>query len=871
MQDLTDFLISRPTRRVEPTEDECLLLRGSLSGPIAEMLAHEAKLEDPAIEEQLSTFSDGHSNPLTPVASPDTPQQWVIALMVGIEIWLARQEDLASGVELQKQLDQAASTFAQSITSVTWTDALAQYAADVADWIVVWLFQTPKPHGDLAWATRYALVASLAQRARADLNVLTAQRVWTTLNRRTVTLPKALMRLFAQARIQLIREASVSDLHVIRSEWRGYLPGEIAMIRNVMAGETYQEQEKHLAETETTTQSETETTATQQRQDESQSETDMSRDLQTQIEVGVRGQVQTQYEQSAPGNRFSVSAGMDASVQLGRTERVASRIARQAVSKAISTLESRTRQSRIQRELIRTEETRDHGFSAGDEHRRGIYRWVDRVDRFQVFTYPDRLQLEFELPEPAEYVRWRTKAKVDASTAEAPPAWAVSASELTPEGALQLAAKYRASNLPVLPDEHVSLVQSKTAAPKDLPEHPDQEQWRVPSATIEVEVPVPDGYAAYEVDYAGYATPLHGTWRREYAGAAKDGGAPAEGFHVIMANVFVGTSNAGFFQTENSNWATANSLQGHRGDDQQTQYGGAMLNIVDPSGAAMSVPIAPAATGKLALSAQAAGCESLGITFTVKCARTQETLETWQHAVYDALFSAWNDWNRNWQNAQSRRALASELPVGESSPSRNLQTVKDELKRQVIAWLLDENPFNGREALLGAANTLDWRETDFERARSCAPTIQFMEQAFEWGNMTYVFYPYYWAGRPRWDQLSNLEGVDPEFERFLKAGSVRVVVPVRPGMEAALHHWLLYLEPFLGRPMPLPSDSMFVSVATEIHDLTQPPEGGIAGESWDARLGTTMVWLDTSENLPKNSTAKLGQAPHEPKDPIPLP
>lgn len=894
MQDLTEFLISRPPRRVEPDPADCLWLTGPLVRPIASALEAGAKLEDPALLEQLTTFSQGHSSPLVRLPSPDTPPQWVIALMIDFERWLAGQEDRATGVEVQKQLEQSAVVFQQHVPSASWRDALTQHAGNLADWIVVWLFGNPKPLDDLAWGTRYALVAALALEEASVLAALTADQVWAKLNRRIVSLPKALMRLFPQARIKLVREASVADLHVVRSEWRGYLAGEIAMIRNVMAGETYQEQEKHLAETESTTQADTETATTQQRQDESQSSTDLSRDLQTQIEVAVRGQVHTEYEQSAPGNRFSVSAGADAGVQLGRTERVASRIARQAVSKAISTTESRTRESRIRRELVRTEEIRDHGFTAGNENRRGIYRWVDRVDRYQVFTYPDRLQLEFELPEPAEYVRWRTRRQVAASATEAPPEWEVTQDGLTEANVIELAAKYRASNLPVLPDEYISIVQAKTAQPKDLPEHPSDEQWTVPSAAIELEVPIPDSHAAYEVEYAGYATPVHANWRREYSGAGKEGGAGAEGFHVIVANVFVGSSNAGFFQTESQDWATANSLQGKRDGNQQTQYGGATLNMVGANGGPTTVPLNPAATGKLALAAQATGAETLGLTFTVKCKRTQEAVSTWRNAVYDALFAAWNDWNRNWQNAQTRQALVSELPAGESSPARNLQTVKDELKRQVIAWLLDESPFLGRDGLIAppeqepldgpfhggrhghgarveTATSDAWLETDFGKARACAPTIQFLEQALEWGNMTYVFYPYYWARRTQWDQLAGLEGVDPDFERFLKAGSARAVVPVRPGMEGAMHHWLLYVEPFLGRPMPLPSDPMFVSVATEIHDLTQPPEGGIPGESWDARMGTTMVWLDTSQELPRNPNTKLGQAPHAPQDPIILP
>jgi hypothetical protein len=870
MMDLADFTVTRPLRRVEPTAEENLLLMSPLVRMVAQFLAQGALPGDSAITEALTAFREDSNHWVEGVANPDTGPQYLIALVHGIEIWLAQRDDLASGADLEEQVRLAMADYLDHYTTPGWSEALTEYAQDLAGWTVAWLFETPKKHSKLAWAARYALVVSLIQQDPQALSALKPGQVHARLNRRFVTLPSSLARAFPEARIKLIREASVADMHVVRSEWRGYLPGEIAMIRNVMAGETYQETDKQFSETENTALSETATSTSQQRQDESQNESDMSRDLQTQLSLAVRGHVQTDYEQNMPGSRYSVNAGGEASVQLGRSDRVASRIARKAVSKAVAALESQTKESRQRRELIRKETASRHAFSSDDANRSGIYRWVDRVDRYQVFTYPDRLQLEFELPEPAEYVRWRTAAKVRANETKAPPAWTVTREALTPDDVLALASTYRASNLPVLPDAEVSVVLAKSAVAADVPDAAGT-QWAPPTIEITAEVAVPAGYAAHSVDYSGYATPLHGKWMRQSVAQNNYESSPVDCYHGILANVYVGSSNAAYAQL-----VEGQSVQVRGASEVPPRYNEATLNISAEGQAAVTVALSPPAIDKLSLSAQATGCHAFGMTFTVTCKRTTETLATWQHAVYDALFSAWNDWNQAWQSAQDRRTLVSELPVGESSPSRNLQTVRDELKRQVIAWLLNESPFNGRNGLQAevtptAGTVAPWRETHFEEARRAAPTIQFFEQAFEWGNMAYVFYPYYWAGRDNWDELATLEGVDPEFERFLKAGACRVVVPARPGMEAAVHHWLLYQEPFLGRPMPLPGDALFVSVAAEIRDLTQPPEGGIPGESWDSRSGTTLVWLDSAMTLPKNAIVKLGIAPNEPREPIALP
>jgi hypothetical protein len=94
-------------------------------------------------------------------------------------------------------------------------------------------------------------------------------------------------------------------------------------------------------------------------------------------------------------------------------------------------------------------------------------------------------------------------------------------------------------------------------------------------------------------------------------------------------------------------------------------------------------------------------------------------------------------------------------------------------------------------------------------------------------------------------------------------------------------HWLMTQEPFMGDPLPLPGDipgeepgdppkqdPMYVSIAQEIRDLTGMPEGGEACDSWEARVGTTLLWLDSSSSLPINKENRLGKPPHQPQDPI---
>src|SRR5262249_7538098 len=56
--------------------------------------------------------------------------------------------------------------------------------------------------------------------------------------------------------------------------------------------------------------------------------------------------------------------------------------------------------------------------------------------------------------------------------------------------------------------------------------------------------------------------------------------------------------------------------------------------------------------------------------------------------------------------------------------------------------------------------------------------------------MTYILYPYYWADEGVWKDLMAVDGKDPDFVRFLRCGSARVVVPARPRFEDAIMYFV---------------------------------------------------------------------------------
>jgi hypothetical protein len=234
------------------------------------------------------------------------------------------------------------------------------------------------------------------------------------------------------------------------------------------------------------------------------------------------------------------------------------------------------------------------------------------------------------------------------------------------------------------------------------------------------------------------------------------------------------------------------------------------------------------------------------------------------HHVAQPPRNAHSEWSSDY-NAELRalKAQTEQVRIDGSSPARNAERIREELKRQILEQLMGQ-PFTGLSAMTRDEGT-GRPSTNLDKALDVAPTIQFLEQVMEWDKMTYVLYPYYWAHETLWKQLEVIEGPDPEFARFLRSGSARVVVSARPGYACAVQHWLWFGQPWGGGNAPAPDERGYISIADEIRSLTQAPDDGIPLESWEVRLPTTLVWLDPDPSLPKYNAAPRLDPPADPK------
>jgi hypothetical protein len=132
--------------------------------------------------------------------------------------------------------------------------------------------------------------------------------------------------------------------------------------------------------------------------------------------------------------------------------------------------------------------------------------------------------------------------------------------------------------------------------------------------------------------------------------------------------------------------------------------------------------------------------------------------------------------------------------------------------------------------------------------------IRFFENAFEWNNMMYVLYPYFWGRHARWISALHFTDPDPDFAAFLKAGAARIQVPVRPGFEKAVAYFLQFKQIWEGNDPPLRDDDLYVPIVDEIAENLGKLDDGVPypedAEPWEVRIPTSLVLVQNLEEIP---------------------
>jgi hypothetical protein len=679
-----------------------------------------------------------------------------------------------------------------------------------------------------------------------------------------------------------IRPVGVGDLKVVKQWLTAYRPGEISHVHNVMKGEDRTRDHRRLERSEESFSLTTERAEDVTSESQSTERFEVKKETENVVStmLNVHANANMTYNNSLAMITASAGGGFSYSTNSEDHTRVAQNFARDVVSKAVERVESRTVQQRSTVLTFETEEKNLQKFlNDGDEHISGMYRWIDKVYTAQVFNYGERLMFEFLVPEPAAFwVESRIQAYVhqvevpqppfpepERGTATLPFTW----DKITPEmfGALKIQYDLKDLDYPVR--NRTVPVRNKQTRDRTFKEVGINKE-NVTRA-FDCEIADAAGYEITEVNIVGHI---------EFA--AKN---PVNSYRLTLNDKVVYTDPAA-------------KAGGHPAPGWVTAEDGPIA--LTGTDAAMTLSF----TGSL---------EDYDLLISVRLVLPGASLEQFQRSVHALILSilqrrlderyleekqAFDAKMSEYTNrkAQLRAIAVRDLVTGESEAANRL-VINEEIKKHCLTMIAKEFDSDTSQDVLGKLDGMtergvcaefrhmeikekagerttigypireyltDYPSIELAVARKKATLVQFLEQAFEWDRISYLFYPYFWAQEKKWVELMHRrDDADPTFSAFLRAGMARVLVAVRPGYERAVPHYLGSRQPWGFRgAQPVIGQRLFVALHEEIRRQQDDRTGGRPeGEPWTYTVPTSLVYLHGSETPLPDLAAERAEQP----------
>ncbi len=584
-----------------------------------------------------------------------------------------------------------------------------------------------------------------------------------------------------------IRPAGITDLLVVRQHINRYQKAEIETIENVMLGESRRKTVRDQTTTQTTSTTESATTT------QVTKETDSTErfTLQNEIDKALQEQLGVKAGASVSYHGGTVDASVNASVDYSQSksesQKIASDYAREVVSKAATQVTTTTKQQLIQQFTEVMETLEDHSF----DNSKGKAH-ISAVYQWLNKVYTAQIfnygsRLIYDVIVPEPALQWI------AAFANLP-----SPTGITPEPP----PVFDVDPSAITPANFEKLAQKFRAS--GVPAPPPAKQGAAataimtkdqPSTDAMVTLKVPDGYVAREV----------------WVSCEYDWSDPANGLALLF-----GEANISFVQNEGPKLVKLDRIM---------------------------------ATADVAVGILAYHLSNYSISFRVSCELLPEGLQAWQQQVFDKLLAGWSSWRADYQDALSKQQQALQAagnPTLGGNPDQNRAIERTEVKRSFLQLLLGNFNLSGVDT-----SSPNFPHPKLPDAIAQGEYVRFFEQAFEWEQVSYVLYPYFWGDQGRWLQKLQLATDDPLFQSFLRAGSARVVVSVRPGFETALDYFFTLGQLWGGGGPPPVSSPLYLAITEELKEQSGAPGNEKPyGDPWEISLPTSMIRLRTDDKLP---------------------
>jgi hypothetical protein len=594
----------------------------------------------------------------------------------------------------------------------------------------------------------------------------------------------------------LIKPLGIGDLKVVKQKLRSYQLGEVAHIENVLRGEYKERRYRVLDRTEETV------TVAEETQEETTKDTQTTErfELKKESENTIQEQMSVQAGVTVSGSYGVVTFGAHGdfayTTSSQQSTKSSSNFAREVIDKSVTRIQKNVKQERVTKHLHEVEELDTHGLDnkAQPDNLTGLYRWVDKYYEAQIYNYGRRLMFEFIIPEPSAFFQY-AQTHQPRKNIEAPvplPTW-LTHKHITEWNYQNYIRDYQIQGCQPPPPSHkvVSVTLSS--------------EGQIANGTAmsknSKELVVPTGYACESL-----AVSVSAIWENN-----------------PQVKISVGIDDA---------WCTLTDTDARRRDDWVLGAAGAPYDSI--------IPVA----------INCYDINSYFLTAVATCARSWECYEAWQIQTFEKIVAAYQALKASYEQQVAQQESQQGVVIHGQNPRINRDIERLELKKGSIKLLMDTWLFGSFNAMKQSGDAPP--DFDIVDAVNEGRVSQFFEQAFEWENMTYLFYPYIWGRYSQWITKVNESDEDPLFTKFLQAGAARVLVPVHPGYNDAVMYFMENDGAIWGGgDPPRVDDPLFIALADELREQTDDLANATPeGSPWQVILPTTLVYLQKDAALP---------------------
>lgn len=552
-----------------------------------------------------------------------------------------------------------------------------------------------------------------------------------------------------------IQNIGIAEFRRVEQTVCSLQPSEVAIIENLMKGE-YKQKTTRLTKT-------TELTTTKEKSTETQQESETN----TAERFSMQSQTSQALSQSFNVNAgatyntpkflggtasFNLSTGFSSSKQQSSSQSV--NFAKDVTARAVERIVKNYKEQVVSRVSETYEELNSHGLDnrKGGENLAGIYYFLDKIYKNQIFNYGKRQLFEFVIPQPAKFHTEAMKmvmaqnggvsiAKpVDPRLATSPNSIGTY-KDLTVDKAAYWASLFNTEMEEIMP---TSKVIAKGFG-MNASETPKGSTGNYSGTGKVFDVEIPEGYEAVSATI-GYSFAYQPPVRDKI------------NLKVRMPNFF------------NQYW--------------MTELVTFPQNATENPLVTFSSPIQK----NLAISVEVGDMISFSLNVAVACTQTQEAKSNWQMKTFKAIIDGYNAELKKYEDAVN---AAKQNNNKATNPLFYREIENTVLKKYCMDYLVGPSNLGKHKFYTGTGIGKNGvQATPNATMQQQARLANFLETAFEWEIMSYQFQPFYWGSADDWQEQYQVDCDDALFKNFLQAGMAKVILSVRPGFEHSVLHYM---------------------------------------------------------------------------------